>query len=514
MQRSSNPSSASAAKYEDRPRPWRGTFRDYIPHVDPEYQFARHMEKLIAALQRVADGECTRLIVSMPPRHGKSRTISELFPAYYVGRFPWHKVIISSYEEGLAVDFAASARDQIISPDYPYSDVKPKGKAKGDIELDGWPGMIYAAGVMGGIVGRGAHLLIVDDPLKGQEWADSAKMRQKVYDWLKGDAMRRLENQLADLGESADGKRKAAVVIVHTRWHDGDPAGRLLAEMRNNPEAEEWEYLNLPALAEDDDPLGREKGDALWPERFSQRDLLTIRANTPPRIWGAQYQGKPLTDEARLFPQDWFNLRYDLRVLPAFEQIVQVVDSGWKTGVDNSYSVCATWGRSKLHYYLLDIWRDRVTYPTLIHRLRDQYFKWHPFGCDGQYIEDAASGTGAIFSLRVEPDDRGMVNAIPFDIDGVGQYYFVESASPFFMAQRVLLPQFAPWLADWIAEHVNYPTAENDDQPVTTAMALRILSGGRTTRTDDDEDLRAFGKPGARSPEGGDGFGKRRRIAA
>lgn len=473
------------------------------------------MDKLIDALQRVADGTCTRLIVSMPPRHGKSRTISELFPAYYAGRFPWHKVIISSYEEGLAVDFSGKVRDQLVDPHYPYTDVRPKGRAKGDIELDGdWPGVVYAAGVMGGIVGRGAHLLIVDDPIKGQEWADSAKMRQKVYDWLKGEAMRRLENELADLGGSAEGKRKAAVIIVHTRWHDSDPAGRLLQEMKDNPEAERWEYLNLPALAEESDPLGREKDEPLWPERFGRKDLLTIRANTPPRIWSAQYQGKPLTDESRLFPQDWFNHRYDLRVLPAFEQIIQVVDSGWKTGVDNSYSVCATWGRSRLYYYLLDVWRDRVTYPTLIKRLRDQYFKWHAFGVDGQYIEDAASGTGAIVSLRTEPDERGIVNAIPFNVSGVGQYYFVESATPFFMADRVLLPQYAPWLADWIAEHVNYPTAENDDQPVTTAMGLRILSGGRNTRQDDDSDLRSFGKPGARSPEGGEGFGKRRRATA
>lgn len=287
------------------------------------------------------------------------------------------------------------------------------------------------------------------------------------------------------------------LVSHNTRWHEDDLAGRLLRQADQNPAADQWEVLSLPAIAEPGDPLGRAEGAVLWPEKYSAEEIYATRASTAARIWSAQYQQRPLDAGARLFHDRWMQHRYTLRVLPVYRRIVQVCDAAWKLGVQNSYSVIATWGLTESSYDLLDLWRDRVGYPTLLATLRDTYHKWRPYGCDGLYIEDAASGTSALQSLAEESDSRPPVNAIPFAVGGIQQYSFVESATPFFAAARVRLPESAPWLADWIREHIGYPTEPHDDTVITTAMALRILSGEPPTRQA-RQDFSGFGRGGGR----------------
>lgn len=481
-----------------RPEPDDGppiSFEEYIRRIDPGYIFARHARALVAFLQQIADGTITRGMILMPPRHGKSRTTSELFPAYYVGRHPHHSVIGTSHGDSLAVNFGRTIREQMADSMWPFLDVRAAGSgvAGGDWRVEGHGGRFRAAGVGGSIIGRGAHLLLIDDPFKGQREADSPEQRQIVWEWYEGTARRRLENELA----GPDGtQRRGAIILITTRWHDDDLAGRLLAAEKANPAADKWTVLSFPALAEEGDPLGRRPGAALWPQKFSQTEMETTRDNTAPRIWAAQYQQKPLTDAARIFQRSWMRHRYDLRVLPAYHRIIHVVDAAWKDGVHNSYSVIATWGRTDLSYDVLDIFRHRVSYPQLIAALRAHYWKWQPYGADELYIEDAASGTSAIQTLREEEDPRGIVNVLGFAVTGTQKLSFVETATPFFSAGRVRLPLLAPWLDGWVEEHVGYPTSEFDDQPVTTAMALTVLGRGSARR---DEALDGFGKVGART---------------
>lgn len=495
--------------------------------MDPGYVFARHHRKLIEALQRVADGECTRLMIFMPPRHGKSRTSSELFPAYYLGRNPDHRIIGTSYGDDLATEFGGNVRRQLDDEAWPWPDVRPEGRsvASGSWRIAGRRGRYHAAGIGGGITGRGANLLLIDDPIKELKQADSAAYRENIYQWYKGVAYTRLENELTP-SEEGGVRRKAAVVLVMTRWHDDDLAARLLKEARESPEADQWEVIRFPALAESadtewngapvgPDPLDRAAGECLWAARMNTPELVELRDKTPDRIWNALYQQRPSRAGGTLFKTEWMRTRYSLRVLPVYRRIIQVCDSAWATGVENSFSVIATWGRTDTSYDLLDVYRKRVSYTDLLLALRDNWWKWRPYGLDALYIEKAASGLAAIEELeKGEGDARPPITAIAFDVAGIQQFSFVETATPYFRSSRVRLPEGAPWLADWLREHVGYPTEPNDDCPVTTAMAIRILSGEEPSRS--MVSLEGFGRaapppPPKRSVPVGDyaGFGRR-----
>lgn len=489
---------------------WAGSFREYIATVDPGYRFEPHHEKLIAFLQRIADGEVTRGMIFMPPRHGKSRTTSELFPSYVLGRYPNQKVIAASYADELATEFGGEARRAMEDEAWPWPDVQPggrgvagAGRAAGSWRIAGHDGRYHAAGIGGGITGRGANLLLIDDPIKDQKQADSATIRENIWQWYNSVAKTRLENELVA------GGRKAAVLLIMTRWHEDDLAGRLLSEAERDPNADQWEVLRFPLMAEDPhdeyrgrevgpDPLGREPGAVLWPERVSQEEAVNLQATTAPRIFAAIYQQRPTRAGGTLFKMEWMGNRYSLKVLPVYRRIIQVCDAAWKQGIENSYSVIQTWGLTDYSYDLLDQWRRRVPYTSLVLALRDNWWKWQPYGLSALYLEEAASALAAIDELLVHNTRPGTppIVAIPYPVNGVQQFSFVETATPFFMGKRVRLPEQAPWLADWVREHVGYPTEPQDDTVVCTAMALRLLSGDSPGRS--LVSLADFGKPGVK----------------
>lgn len=504
------------------------TFKEYISRMDPDYHFSTVHQKLVDTLQKVEAGEITRLMVFMPPQHGKTRTTSELFPAYFIGEHPDYRIISASYGDSYSLHVARKVRDQIDSPFWPYRNIHPSNnsKASGSWGILGRKGWYHATSIGGGATGRGAHLFLVDDPIKNPEEADSATYRQKIFDWFKAVAYTRRNNELirkqatapeqeAFFDETPDppvipdtefftsevfakrARRKAAIVIIQTRWHEDDLAGRLLREAAEIPGADNWTIINLPAIAGEHDQLGREPGEPLWPEMHPLEDLTSVQINLPARWWNAQYQQRPSSAGGTLFKLHWFSKRYDLRVLPAYQRIIQVCDSGWKKGVDNSYSVIQTWGQTTYSNDLLDVWRDRVSFVSLVTTMSDYWWKWVPYGLSALYIEDAASGIDAIQTLEEMSDERGFINVIPFSVAGKSQYTFVESATPTFAALRVRMPAQAPWLADYIAEMTSYPTAPRDDHPVATAMAMRILSGQAPTRK---VDLSTFGRPYSGQP--------------
>lgn len=308
---------------------------------------------------------------------------------------------------------------------------------------------MIAAGVRGAITGFGASLLVVDDPLKDREEADSLAILDANWSWFTQVGMTRL-------------RPDAAVLLTQTRWSDGDLVGRVL----NSPGADRWTVLRLPALAEEDgDPLGRNPGEPLWPDRYGIEFLAEERELMGPRAFAALYQGDPIPAKGAVFERAWFEGRWSK--LPGGLRIVQAIDSAFKDGVGNDWSVVATWGCDGRSYYLLDVRRIRVQYPELVRAIKAAAEEWSP---ERVLVEDKASGQSVVQTLKAETN----LPVVPVPAEG-SKMSRAESVTGLFEAGKVLLPPNDPaWLEPWVQEHVRFP-ARHDDQVDTTAHALRHL---------------------------------------
>jgi predicted phage terminase large subunit-like protein len=250
---------------------------------------ARHLELLNQKLLDVALGRTRRLIISMPPRHGKSEATSKYFPAWYLGRFPDRRIILASYESDFAASWGRKVRDLIDThgPEFFGVKVRADSSAANRWDLDSHEGGMVTAGVGGPIVGRGANILVLDDPIKNAEESNSPVIRQRHRDWWRSTAYTRLE---------PDG----AAIVMCTRWNEEDLPGWLIAEVSTG-DGEPWDVLNLPALAEENDPLGRAPGEALWPERFSVERLNEIHKSLGSYWFAALYQQRPAPISGGMF---------------------------------------------------------------------------------------------------------------------------------------------------------------------------------------------------------------------
>jgi predicted phage terminase large subunit-like protein len=432
-----------------------------------------HLKLLNRYLMKAAMEPNQRIVVSMPPRHGKSELTSHYFPAWYVGKFPGRQILLLAYADGFAAKWGGLARDEIkmfgkevfgLTPDKEVDarDSWRAGKPAGQIPgYEKWAkdrpdqmvwSQMHTAGLGGMITGKGAHLLVVDDPIKRPEDVKTDVGRDNMWDWWVSTAYTRLMP-----GGSA--------IVVQTRWHEDDLAGRLIEQTKNGEE--HWDIINLPALAEDDDPLGRLPGEALWPERYPVERFKQVRITQGPYWFNAQYQGRPTALEGGILKREWMNNRY--KEAPRMIRTIQAVDAAFKTGVANDYSAIATWGTDGIDYYLLDCWRERVEFPELKRAITDQFHKWPE--ASAVYVEDAASGQALIQEMQrnsalpvigkpVWGDDMQRATAI----------------SGLFEAGKIKLPEYATWLADWIEEHAGFPNATHDDTVTTSYYALEELA--------------------------------------
>lgn len=273
----------------------RGHLRLFGQYVTPAWDWTpRHWKLIAQKLMAVERGEIKRLMMFTPPRHGKSELSTIHFPAWFLLRNPDKRVITVSYSADLAKTFSRRTRAIVreFGPELFGVELSDESSSAEQWALKGHHGMYIAAGVGGPITGQGASLLIIDDPIKNAEEANSPTYRQKVWDWWTSTAYTRLE---------PDG----AVVITLTRWNQDDLAGRILAEMREG--GEQWEVIRLPAICEDaDDPLGREIGEPLWPERYGLDELERIRKAVGLYVWNALYQQRPMDVEGGVFKAHWF----------------------------------------------------------------------------------------------------------------------------------------------------------------------------------------------------------------
>ena len=369
----------------------RRRFADYGRYMDKNYQTPVHLKNLIEKLEAVERGDIKRLMVFMPPRHGKSETISRKFPSWYLGKHPDNNVIISSYGFTLARGFSKDVRDAI--EDRRYKTIfnictADDSRQIKDWDIAGHRGGLLAQGVGGAITGYGAHLFIIDDPFKDQKEADSQITRDNVWNWWRSIVLTRLEPN-------------AAIILVMTRWHQDDLAGRILAEEKLSG-VKEWEVINYPALAETDDIFGRQEGQALWPERYPADVLLKTKERVGSRVWFSLFQGKPQDPESALFKRDW--IRW-------YETLPPKCDRG--SGIDTATSLKSSADNTSLvdickdsegFLYVDDVFCEKITVRGFARHVCNQHSIKNYINIK---IEDNAAGE----AVRQAIDEEGRLTS-------------------------------------------------------------------------------------------------------
>jgi predicted phage terminase large subunit-like protein len=434
-------------------------FLPFVKYTKKDYQAERVHKYVAKRLQQfVEDCEqkrAPRLIFKMPPQHGKSEQGSRRLPGWILGRNPRWRIGLMSYGADWARRLARDARDVFTSEEYqevfPGLELDPSSTAVDDWALTrkcGGGGMT-AVGRDGAITGRSLEVLIVDDPVKNQTDADSDTERELT--WANWTGFR---NRVQHGG---------GVLIVATQWHHDDLIGRLLQWAKDHPDADQYEVINLTALAEEGDPLERALGEALAPSRYDVADLLKLKASMPDRDWQALYCGRPSAEEGAIFNREWFQLEDDPHA-PGF--IFQTADTAYSLKTTADYSVIQTWRREKNAYRLLDVYRARCELPELKRQMQRLAREWKPLAI---WVEDIGSGKSLIQELR----EQTMLPVLAWkpDRDKVSRAHAV---TPLFAAGKVRFPKWAPWLSAYLTELENFPLAAHDDQVDATTMALTL----------------------------------------
>ena len=434
----------------------------YELHPGHQLDLAPHIEVIATKLEAVRRGEIKRLIVNLPPRHLKSHCVSVAFVAWLLGHDPAKHVICACYGQDLADELAGACRQVMRSPFYCnlFGCLLAGRQAVNDFETVAG-GRRLATSVGGVLTGRGADIIVLDDPQKADE-ALSETSRKATHTWFDNSLLSRLND-----------KTKGAIIIVMQRLHQDDLVGHVL-------EQEDWDVLSLPAIAEVDQchliqgPFGRrwfrrKTGDILHPARESAVSLANTRRAMSEFSFASQYQQNPMPLGGAIVKTEWLRF-YELGEEPAaFWTTLQSWDTANKSGELNDYSVCTTWGVFDEHFYLLDVSRKRLNFPDLkreAHRLAELY------SADTILVEDKASGTQLIQDLKSE----GLFPITPYKPPaGADKIMRLHSQAAAFENGRVLLPKEATWLSDYLNEITGFPGSRYADQVDSTTQALDYM---------------------------------------
>lgn len=447
--------------------------------VVPRWRPSPHLWMLGDLLMQIFRGTLLRLIVSMPPRHGKSRLITQAYPGFHIGHRPDSEIIIASYGDRLTRKSSGKTRDDLVAYGMETFGVTALPGASTTLwqpQRDSLPtqGSFLATSAGGTITGMGADVLIIDDLLKGVEECRSKARRDAAWEFLVDEALTRLSPG-------------APVIVVGTRWHPDDPIGRLLQGIRHGGnddiDAVPWKYIALPAIAEaEDDALGREIGEALWPSRFPVKALKQIKADRDARSWAALYQCRPVALGGEFFKQKW--LRYwaldgpnavlqDGTRLPLSKLYTFITaDLAVSTRDKSDYSVIAVWGfdpERKSELLLLDITRDKLEGPEMLPLIAAAIKRW---GCKGAWIEKTVYHTHLIQMARasglligeLRPDTDKKTRAVPATMAMEGGQVYLRGG--------------APWLAVFEDELLSFPEqGTKDDQVDCLSYAVQLFQG-------------------------------------
>ncbi|MNM07348.1 Terminase-like family protein [compost metagenome] len=449
----------------------------YFVDYDSEYRDrpGKHLDVLDETMMKVSSGELKRVIVTMPPRHGKSERVSKKFPAWHVGRNPGDEIILASYSVDLSRGFSRISRDTLTANDGVFEvSVDKNNQSAESWGIDGYRGGVTAAGVGGPITGKGARIAIIDDPVKNAEEANSEVMREKVWDWYTSTLYTRL---------TPDGR----IIVVMTRWHEDDLVGRLLKkendEIREGThKGERWTVINFPAIAEGDDFLGRKPGEALWPEfGFDVHRMEQIKSDVGSYVFNALYQQRPSAAGGTIFQRKHFkyfqeetkfvSMQYLLVGEKRYEKarckIFQTVDTANSEKTINDYFVVTTFYVTPDNDILIyDVYRTHIIGPDQKPLMKEQNYRYRP---SFQAIEDKTFGTNLIQEMTRE----GMtVLPIKVDKDKVTRSLPIAAR---YEAGKVYHREGAPWLTDFEDELLSFPRGKNDDQVDTISIAGELV---------------------------------------
>ena len=438
-------------------------FLSFVKYVWPEFIEGSHHKIINKKFNDLAQGKIKRLIINMPPRHTKSEFASYLLPAWMIGKNPKLKIIQATHTADLAIDFGRKTKNLVDEPGYRelfstrlQEDSQAAGKWKTE-----QGGEYFAAGVGGAITGRGADLLIIDDPHKEQDIRADGKAFEKAMNWYTSGPRQRLQPG-------------GSIVIVMTRWSTKDVTGQLL-KAQSEEGSDQWEVVELPALLPDGKPV--------WPEFWTSEELLKTKASIPVSNWNAQYMQSPTGEEGALIKRDWWR-NWEKKYPPRLEYIIQSYDTAFTKGTKSDYSAITTWGvfeteEDGQNIILLDAFKDRYEFPELRRVAYQQYLDWNP---DMVIVEAKASGLPLTHELRQM--DIPVINFTPSR--GNDKHVRVNSVAPLFESGKIWAPMHEHFAQEVVEECAAFPYGEHDDYVDSMTQAImRIRQGGMVRHPED-----------------------------
>ena len=454
----------------------RSKFISFVNEVWPTFISGRHHARMAEAFERVARGECKRLIINMPPRHTKSEFASYLLPAWFLGKYPHKKVIQASHTAELAVGFGRKVRNLVDSDVYrsifPDLNLQSDSKAAGRWNTSKG-GDYFAIGVGGAVTGKGADVLIIDDPHSEQEAAlaqVNPDIYDKVYEWYTSGPRQRLQPG-------------GAIVIVMTRWSLRDLTGQVIKSATARG-GDDWEVIEFPAIMP--------SGNPLWPEFWSLDELSKLRQELPNSKWMAQYQQQPTSEQSAIVKREWWKI-WEKEDPPPCDYILQTWDTAFEKNTRADYSACTTWGiwynpddNDQPNIILLNSFKERMEWVELKKTAFQHYKDWEP---DSILIEKKATGAPLIYEFRAMG-----IPAQEFT-PGKGQDKIsrLNAVSDLIASGKVWVPQ-TRWAEELVDEIASFPSGEHDDLVDATTLALMRFRQGGFIRLPSDEadEIRLF----------------------
>ena len=444
----------------------RDDFLQFVKYMWPEFIEGEHHKIMADKFNRIANGEIKRVIINMAPRHTKSEFASNFLPAWMIGKQPDLKIIQATNNAELAVRFGRKAKSLIDTEDYQKifnTRLREDSQAAGKWET-AQGGEYYAAGVGGSITGRGADLLIIDDPHKEQDIKKDSKSFEKAWNWYTSGPRQRLQ----------PGGR---IVVVMTRWSTKDLTGQLI-KAQGEENSDEWEVVELPALLP--------SGDPVWPEYWTKDELEKTKASIPVNNWNAQYMQQPTAEEGAIIKRDWWR-DWEDKDPPKCEFIIQSYDTAFLKKESADYSAITTWGVFKKEdenpqIILLNAFKDRYEFPELKQVAHEEYIFWRP---DMVIVEAKASGIPLTAELR----DMGIpvINFTPSR--GNDKHARVNSVSPLFEMGLIWAPMHQHFAQEVVEECAAFPHGDHDDYVDSMTQAImRIKQGGLVRNKDSYKD--------------------------
>ena len=450
----------------------RGSFIGFVKHAWPAFIEGRHHKIMADAFDRVARGDLKRLIVNMPPRHTKSEFASYLLPAWFLGNFPDKKIIQTAHTAELSVGFGRKVRNLVDSDDFKkiFSQVSLRSDSKA---AGRWStnkgGEYFAIGVGGAVTGKGADLLIIDDPHSEQEGQSAdPSVFDKVYEWYTSGPRQRLQPG-------------GAIIVVMTRWHKRDLTGQIIKSSAQRTGSDEWEVIEFPALM----PSGK----PLWPEFWPQDELDALKNELPAPKWNAQYQQNPTSEEGALVKREWWR-EWEDDDPPYCEFIIQSWDTAFLKTQRSDYSACTTWGvfympddngMQQANLILMDSHKERLEFPELKKKAYEMWADWQP---DAFVVEAKAAGVPLIFELR----QMGIPVAEYTPSRGNDKIARVNAVADLFASGMVWAPK-RRFAEEVIEEFAAFPAGEHDDLVDSSTQALlRFRQGGFIKLNSDEEE--------------------------